>query len=83
MITLYIALIGTDPIEQMWVALINSFRSNIQNMEIPHSKIQQKLVEELPLVWETFWEEFFEKWWMCMLDQMQAVTKAKGWYSNY
>ena len=46
-------------------------------------KIKKKLVEVLPLVWDSILEEFFEKLWRSMPDRVEAVIAAKGWYTKY
>jgi len=40
--------------------------------------VKNRLVEVLPLVWETISEEFFEKLWKSMPDRVAAVLEAKG-----
>jgi len=43
----------------------------------------KRLVEVLPLVWETIPEEFFEKLWKSMPGRVAAVLEAKGGYIKY
>ena len=46
--------------------------------------MKNRLVEVLPLVWETIPEEFFEKLWKSMPDRVAAVLEAKGGgYTRY
>jgi len=40
--------------------------------------VQNKLVQVLPLVWETISEELFEKLWKSMPDRVAAVLETKA-----
>lgn len=45
--------------------------------------VKKKLVEVLPLVWDTIPDEFFEKLYKSMPSRVEAVIQAKGWYTKY
>jgi transposase len=75
-----------NPIEHVWVELKK--RLQIQYPKIGETpggpeKVKQRLAEVLPLVWETIPEEFFENLWRTMPHRVEAVIKAKGWYTKY
>ena len=75
-----------NPIEHVWVELKK--RLQIQYPDIATTpggpeKVEQKLAEALPMVWDTIPSEFFEQLWRSMPDRVQAVIAAKGWYTTY
>ena len=53
--------------------------------DIPGEKeaVKKRLVQVLPLVWETIPEEFFKKLWKSIPDRVAAVLEARGGYTKY
>ena len=45
--------------------------------------VRRRLAHVLPLVWETFLEEFFEKLWKSMPDRIAVVLEAREEYTKY
>lgn len=75
-----------NPIEHVWVELKKRLQEQYPKIgETPggKDKVKQRLAEILPLIWETIPEEFFEKLWRSMPDRVEAIIKAKGWYTKY
>lgn len=75
-----------NPIEYVWVELKKRLQEQYPKIsETPggKEKVRQRLAEVLPLVWDTIPEEFFEKLWRSMPSRVDAVIKAKAWYTKY
>ena len=75
-----------SPIEHVWVELkkrLHQQYPRISDISRAKEAVKERLVQVLPLVWETIPEEFFEKLWKSMPNRVAAVLEAKGGYTKY
>jgi len=65
-----------NPIEHVWVELEKRLHQQYPRIGDPVGRkqaVKKRLVQVLPLVWETIPEEFFEKLWKSMPNKVAAV----------
>ena len=75
-----------NPIEHIWRELKICLQEKYPNIKYTKGgpdKIKAALAEALPQVWDSIPKEKFEALCTSIPDRVEAVIKARGWYTKY
>ena len=79
-------LLDLNPIENVWVLLKRQLLidyPNIVNTPEGSPTVKTRFTQVLPRVWDNIPQKHFEALWKSMPAHVEAVIKAKGWYTWY
>jgi transposase len=75
-----------NPIEHVWKRLKDKLHTsypNLANTRGGPEAVRARLAEVLPRVWEGIEQDFLENLTKSMVDRVEALIEAEGWYTKY